>query len=96
MAVRPAPTWEAPPGYVHEPMLDPSWRVVTGERQCRQARNACGAPAVAEFNRGRRGRTDDWWAYCPDHMYGRWIEDGRVCCWRVVPIKERQGDSHAR
>jgi hypothetical protein len=31
---------------------------------------------VAALKRGRQ-----WWFYCPEHMYGRWIEDGRVMEW---------------
>lgn len=26
-----------------------------------------------------RGQT--WWAYCERHLYGRWIEDGKVVGW---------------
>ena len=56
---------------------------------------ACGAPAVAELNRGRHNwqfgkRTDSWWAYCAEHMYGRWIEDGRVMNWVVVKNEAAQ------
>lgn len=47
-------------------------------------RKACGADAAASLNRGRLGRTS-WWDYCPDHLYGRWIEDGQV--WHYVAVK---------
>lgn len=88
--VRPAPSWEVPAGHVHEPMLaGAGWRVVVGEKRCRllQARKACGAPAVVEMNRAQHGKPDNWWAYCPDHMFGRWIEDGQVWQWRAVTAK---------
>lgn len=92
MAVRPVPGWEAPPGTVHEPMVAAGWRLVSGEKRCRfmEARQACGAPAVVELNRSQHAHRGDenWWAYCPDHMYGRWIENGQVWQWRVAPIEE--------
>ncbi len=76
-------------------MPDLEWRLVTGEA-CRSGsshpagpgrkdRRSCGAPAVAELRRGTSRA--QWWAYCPDHMYGRWIEDGQVMNWilRKIP-----------
>lgn len=27
------------------------------------------------------------WDYCADHMYGRWIEDGKVMGWRLVKVE---------
>lgn len=89
---RPEPSWTAPEGFHHEPRVDNQWRLTTGKR-CRSGSSryvkACGAPAVAEFNRGRsdkrlHARTDSWWAYCAEHMFGRWVEDGRVMCWIAV------------
>jgi hypothetical protein len=87
--VRPSPSWEAPPGTVHEPFPADGWRLVVAEKRCRllQARKACGAPAVAEMNRAQHGNPDNWWAYCPQHMFGRWIEDGRVWEWHAVPVR---------
>lgn len=43
---------------------------------------ACGQPAVAWLDRGR-GRRRNWWAYCERHLFGRWIEDGRLMCWKL-------------
>lgn len=87
---RPAPSWEAPVGYVHESMVAPKWRLVVGEKRCRYGVGPrhvyCGRPAVAETDRSHRPDRENWWAYCPDHLYGRWVEDGRVLQWRVVPI----------
>jgi len=74
----------------------PGWRLVEGEKRCRagasRRHTACRAPAVAELAR-RRARyvepmnlngTVAWWAYCADHMYGRWIENGRVLEWIIT------------
>jgi hypothetical protein len=86
---RPTPGWEAPPGTVHAPMVADKWRLVAREKRCRRqaaGESGCKTPAVAELNRSRRDG-ENWWAYCPDHMYGRWIEDGRVLQWRVVPVE---------
>jgi hypothetical protein len=82
------------------PDRDPSWRLQPAERHERRCRYAIGSvgnvrvycrrPAVVELNRGRyapgtRGtRRDAWWAYCGDHLYGRWMEDGVLMCWGVV------------
>ena len=88
-ATRPVDTREVPEGYhltaVPESTLSSSleWRLEAG-RPCRAGASAyttaCGQPSVAAMNRGRRGR-EAWWAYCGDHLYGRWIEDGQVMCW---------------
>lgn len=32
-------------------------------------------------------RTNGWWAYCPDHNYGRRFENGEVLWRRLVPIE---------
>jgi len=45
-------------------------------------REICGRPAVASLLRGKRGLP---YAYCELHLYGCWIEDGRVMNWRPVP-----------
>ena len=71
---------------------DPRWRTDEG-RRCRWAvgpgGTTCKAPSVAALNRerhtSRRGRVADWWAYCGDHLYGRWIEDGQVMHWIRKP-----------
>lgn len=84
----------APEGFVAVAVPEgPDWRVETG-RQCRLAtRNRrCPNPCVVALNRGRRqygrGLLDSWWAYCAEHMYGRWIEDGQVMQWIVVPADD--------
>lgn len=76
----PEDAWQAAP--------DADWRVwLPGDapRLCRFGSpfaGFCRRPAVAFLRRGRRGRE---WAYCERHMYGRWIEDGRVLNWTVKP-----------
>jgi len=70
--------------WVAEPDL--GWRLEQGHR-CRSGAGfhtaACGKPSVAALNRGQFGRPNcpNWWAYCPEHMYGRWVENGRVLHW---------------
>ena len=77
-----------PDGWQARP--DPDWRLITtGAKACRfgagPTHPACGAAAVAELRRDRAGRPV-WWAYCPAHLYGRWIEHGAVHQWvRVEP-----------
>jgi hypothetical protein len=100
MTDRPAPPREAPEGQQYvavEDRFGPGWRLVTGKR-CRFARYhlpACGQPAVAELDRGRRAGREKWWAYCPAHLYGRWVEDGKVMCWVVRERPGTPGDSDA-
>ena len=86
MSERPDPP-EARPGFravaTTEDRL--TWRFSTRGLLCRMT--GCPNPAVVELNRGRRtahGRVDVWWTYCSDHMYGRWIENGRIMHWRLV------------
>lgn len=87
--VRPAPWSASPPdGCEWVPKVDPDWKIIAGGDwpggRCRSgggmSHRACGKPAVAAFNRGRRGG-GNWWAYCSDHMYSRWIENGQVLVW---------------
>jgi hypothetical protein len=69
----------------------PDWRTNDGTRRCRASAGyrhpACGQPAVAEFNRRRNrykppfGTADSWWAYCGEHLFGRWVQDDRVMRW---------------
>jgi hypothetical protein len=54
---------------------DADWRLVDGDKKCRQLR--CHNRAVAELNRAR-GSGFRWWAYCPEHMYGRVVVNGVV------------------
>jgi hypothetical protein len=93
-----AARWGDIPGGFHlEAGPDKEWRLVSGEKTCRRREgkhSSCPRKAVAEFNRRRRGAVypygprDNWWAYCPEHMYGRWIEDGQVMHWRLAADEE--------
>lgn len=71
-----------------------AWRVIdsvarSGEpdpsRRCRfrvQGRS-CQAPSVVELNRSwRPGKAPTWWAYCPQHLYGRRVWNGVV--WQPI------------
>jgi hypothetical protein len=86
---RPAPPeplrghhWEATAEQEHL-----KWRLASG-KPCRSGRPSCKRPCVAEINRGvvfpGRARKDRWWAYCEQHLYGRWIENGQIMHWRLV------------
>lgn len=88
-AVRPIPRngEPAPDGYHYEAVPEGGWRLTEGKR-CRAGagyhKAACGAPAVAELLRPPTYRTTPvgrWWAYCSQHMYGRWVEGGQVLHW---------------
>jgi hypothetical protein len=82
-AVPTGPEWSTDPARVSG--LRCRWQA-QGHRQCQH-------PAVAALNRGRHsqrhGRVPSWWGYCGDHLYGGWIEDGRVTQWRLVEISPR-------
>ncbi len=95
MTVRPNPP-EVPPGYRAEVTTADllTWRLATRGRRCRMP--GCHDVGAAELNRGYRtsqGRKDAWWAYCAAHMYGRWIEDGRIVHWRWVPEDGQMSDT---
>lgn len=40
---------------------------------------------MAWLDRGLR-ESSNWYGYCRDHLYGRWVEGGRVMFWRLVRI----------
>lgn len=86
------------PGYQWVASVESDWRIARTPKQCRALRcppgsrggNRVCAPAVAEFDRGyiRNGvRHESWWAYCPKHMFGRWIDGDKVLGW---VLRERQ------
>lgn len=95
---RPEPGAAAAPGYEHVAVVDPAWRILPQHtRGCRSSLGlprgrSCGAPAVVEQDRGYqasaggRRTPGNWWAYCPDHMTGRWVEAGTVMRWTVRRI----------
>lgn len=70
--------------------IDNKWRVLPLDltqpaKRCRWGGNKpCRLVAVAELDRGRwpwSRRKPNWWAYCGEHLYGRWVEDGHVMKW---------------
>jgi hypothetical protein len=62
------------------------WQPMEG-RKCRrlirpQQHRYCGQPSVLAVRRNYRGRPEgQLWPYCPEHSYGRWVEDGKVMHW---------------
>lgn len=90
---RPDPPYlPAPDGHHWVIQLAGKWRTVDGGRCRRQTPvSRCDAEAVAELNRGRHTaagvRVSSWWRYCPEHMYGKWIEDGVVLEWILREAK---------
>lgn len=89
MTTRPEPSYPAPAGYRWEAVSDIGglpWIVPPcGAGRCRYVvgpkNRACGRPPVATLMRGRTKRAYD---YCERHLYGRWIEGGKVMEWRLV------------
>lgn len=86
-----------PPGWHYEWVPEPAfgwmaWRVaVAGVRQCRNftlgAR--CSNQSVAKVNRGKNA--EQWWHYCPEHMYGRRVDGQRV--WVIHTIRAAGGEA---
>lgn len=73
------------PAFVPEQEGD-DWKLSDG-RQCSHMH--CTNVAVAALNRQRHmyrtGRkVDAWFHYCPDHMYGRWVEWDEVWWWKPL------------
>ena len=90
MAERPLPwdSWlpesERAPAEAWEAVPDTDWRLQDGS-PCRRGSpryGYCGKPSVAALRRGKQNR---WWAYCPEHMYNRWVEGEQVLIWRMKP-----------
>jgi hypothetical protein len=87
-----AETREVPDGHELVAAESKDWRLAAGKR-CRAGagpgRHACGRPSVAELKRGSK-QYPSWWAYCLDHLYANWIEDGQVWHW-ILRAKEGTG-----
>jgi len=86
-ATRPEPGRAAPAGFHFEAAAEDNleWRVPPiGAGRCRYTvgpgHRVCGKPPMATLMRGRFP-----YDYCGEHLYGRWLEDGRVMHWRLVP-----------
>ncbi len=87
----------APEGYRYVAVRADRWRAYpepTGRCRFLTRQRGCGEPAVARLYRPhRRGqKAGTWWLYCRDHLYDRWIEDGRVMEWIIEPDVEEDGD----
>ena len=82
----------SPDGFHFEATEDKGWIVpAIGGGRCRfvvahSGRKACGRPAVATLMRPFGRSSPRPWDYCdnPEHLFGRWIEDGKVMSWRLV------------
>lgn len=88
-AIRPAPWRETPPDGFHFEVVEQDSDWVTppiGAGRCRMmsaGHRVCGRSPVASLMRNSaRGKAP--WDYCELHLYGRWIEDGKVMGWRLV------------
>ena len=67
--------YDPPLGYHYEWREDTDWQVRGDDRRCR--RRGCFARAVARLFRVGKLRSG-WWYYCPNHLYGRIVENGVV------------------
>lgn len=75
------PTWDIPAGHAWVVEADDDWSTspMSASPVCRRPK--CSAPSVAWL---RRGLTrPQWWGYCADHMYGRWVDGDVVKHWVV-------------
>lgn len=95
----PVPHADLSPDLRWEAREAPDWTTdpadMVGVSACRRFaryRSGCPNPVAAVLYRPRRRSTPDGrfagtrparWGYCVDHMYGRWIEAGKVMEWVV-------------
>jgi hypothetical protein len=87
VAERPPHNWgEIPEGHEVVAVIDPDWEVTDDGWTCSftSPKKVCDATAVAILWRGTKRRQR--WRYCPEHMYGRWVEDGKVMHWILTKI----------
>lgn len=92
-------TWAAEHGHVDGPPPgcrfvwreeDEKWRAVEPGKPkgCRwgasRGRSSHGAPSVAELNRGSSTTGPRWWAYCAEHLFGRYFEPETRTVWHVI------------
>lgn len=61
-----------------EAIEDEEWVARPFSVRCRY-RHCENAPAATLF----RGKRKLPYTYCAEHMYGRWVQDGRVFDWRL-------------
>jgi hypothetical protein len=80
-----------PDGFELAAAASEDWRVETGKLCARKVhRTTCRKPSAAELNRPHTRLSpfkdgsftvDAWWPYCLEHLYGNWIEQGKVMHW---------------
>lgn len=58
------------------------WKFGPSKAKCRSLK-CPNRVAAWLFRKGKK--RSGWWGYCAEHLYGRWIEDGKVWRWRLVP-----------
>lgn len=89
------PSWpEVPEGHEVVAIIDPDWEALPdgSEIICSQGSRyaRCCNVASAVLTRKRRRRDGKLvgarFRYCPDHMYGRWVEEGFVMHWILVKV----------
>lgn len=82
-AARPDPG-PTDPGWKWVAQVDADFKLGGRAKRCRYSRNAVRCPndAVATLYRpvGGHGRRYPW-AYCNEHLFGRWIEAGQIMEW---------------
>ena len=86
--MRREPREPAPPGYEWDVGVESDWRVsaMAQHYRCRNSpTRRCTNRPVAFLSRSHGAGTRDW-AYCEEHMYGRWIQDGVVWGWRLREV----------
>lgn len=85
---RPQEPYPPPPGYRFEPVAEDAscWQIEPKgtSRWCRQprCRNKAKVVLIRTSSRSKKGYR---WGCCRKHMYGRWVEGGRIWHWRLVP-----------
>lgn len=79
-----------PEGFHLEAVQEKSdWQIYPlGDHRCRWTDHGerCPNRSVARLNRRHYKRgvyPPIWWHYCAGHMFGRWVEDGKVMAWAL-------------
>jgi hypothetical protein len=83
----------APEGFVRVWLPDSGWETVSEreglDRRCRWGagfhRRACGKPSVAKLR-----RSNGWWHYCADHLYGRRLSEDGLQVESLVAVPEAE------
>lgn len=81
-----------PEGYRYEWVPEPvfgwlAWRIIGPDEKPMRCRElSCDELAVAKINRGRK--KEQWWRYCPLHMFGRRISGQRVWVIHTIAVED--------